>query len=141
MKGHFKWFIMTFLNKFGLSLNVNNISWAISMRCCFCAQFSARLMPKTVVKIAWHEPNDMPASSVSSLTVTRRLSKIISFTDSVFLSFVNVLGRPGQASPLTSSRPSLIQLYHNWICVLLTKLITPRTWSVGGLFHTLKEEL
>ena len=38
---------------------------------------------------------------------------------SIFSSIVDVLGRPGQASSLTSSRPSLNRLYHNWTCVLL----------------------
>ena len=39
-------------------------------------------MPKTSVKIAWHEPNDIPTSSATSLmlVVIRRLSKIIFFT-------------------------------------------------------------
>ena len=35
---------------------------------------SASFMPKTSVKIAWHEPNDMPTSLIVTI---RRLSKII----------------------------------------------------------------
>ena len=38
---------------------------------------SARFMPKTPVKIAWHETNDMPTSSGICLIVIQRLSKII----------------------------------------------------------------
>ena len=53
------------------SLNVANISWAMSMRHYFCSKFSnfgtilaaAAFMPETSVKIAWHELNDMPTSS------------------------------------------------------------------------------
>ena len=52
---------------------VFNISWAMSMRRCFCSKFSsfwtiftaARIMSKTSVKIASHEPNDVPISCVS----------------------------------------------------------------------------
>ena len=72
-------------------------------------------MPKTSLKIAWHEPNDMPALSATYLIVIRGLYKI-SFNVS---SVVDVLGRPGRASSLTSSWPSLNRLYHNWTCVLL----------------------
>ena len=61
------------------------ISWAMSMRRCFCSKFNnfetifaaARFIPKTSVIIAWHDPNDMPTASATSLTVIRRLSKII----------------------------------------------------------------
>ena len=45
-----------------------------SMQRCFCSKFcnfgiifaAARFMPKTSVKIAWHEPNEMPTSSANS---------------------------------------------------------------------------
>ena len=62
--------------------------WTLSTsperRHCFCSKFSnfgkifaaSRFMSKTSLKIAWHEPNDMPTSSATSLTVIRRLSKI-----------------------------------------------------------------
>ena len=59
----------------------------------------------------------MPTSLATSLIVIRRLSNFIFFTASVFSSAVNVLDRPGRA--LTSGRPSLNRLYHNWTCVLL----------------------
>ena len=63
---------------------------------------------KTSVKIIWHEPNDIPTSSATSVIVIRRLSNNIFFTVSM-----------GRASPLTYSRPSRNQLYHNWTYVLL----------------------
>ena len=91
----------------------------------FCSKFSdfgiifpaARFMAKTFVKIAWHEPNDMPASS--AMFLIRRLSKIIFFTASMFSSVVDLLGRPGRVLSLTFIRPSLNRLYHNRTCVLL----------------------
>ena len=57
-----------FLSKSGSSVNVFNISRAMSIRCCCCLKFSnfgpgstaARFIPKTSVKLAWHEPKDMP---------------------------------------------------------------------------------
>ena len=67
-------------------------------------------MTKTSVKIAWHEPNDMPTSSATSRVVIRRLSRIIFFTALMFSSVVNVLGQPELASSLTSSRPILNRL-------------------------------
>ena len=78
---------MTFLSKSRSSLNVVNISWAMSMRRCFCSKFSnfetiyatARFMPKTNVKSPWDEPDDMPTLLKTSLIVIRRLSKIIFF--------------------------------------------------------------
>ena len=83
------------------------------------AIFSAALfLPKTSIKIAWHEPNGMPTSSVTSLIVIWRLSKIIFFTVSMFSSVVNVLGQPGRTSSLIS-QPFLKRLYYNWTCVLL----------------------
>ena len=64
----------------------------------------------------------MPTSSAGFLIVIRRLSKIIFFTASMFSLVVDVLGRPGRASSLTSSQPSLKQFLfflNNWTCVLL----------------------
>ena len=69
------------------------------MRRCFCLKFrnfgttsaTTRFMPKILVKIAWHKPNDMLTSS-ATLTVIRRLFKIIFFTASMFSSVVDVLG-------------------------------------------------
>ena len=69
----------------------------------FCWKFSnfetifaaAHFMPKTYVKIAWHEPNDMPTSSAASLILIHRLSKIIFSAASMFSSIVKVIGRPG----------------------------------------------
>ena len=58
------------------------------------AHFRTRT-PRTSIKIAWHEPNDMPTSSATSLIVIRRLSKIIFFTASMLSSVVDVLGRSG----------------------------------------------
>ena len=87
-----RWPVMTFLSKSGSSLYVINISWAISMqRCLFFSKFSnygtffaaASFMPKTSVKIVWHEPNDMPISLATSIILIRRLSKII---------FINFIG-------------------------------------------------
>ena len=66
---------------------------------------------KTFIKIAWHEPNDMPTSSATSLIVIRWLSKLIFFIASMFSLVVNVLGRPRRLSPLTSSQPSIRQVY------------------------------
>ena len=108
-------------------MNVVNISWAISMRRCFRSKFSnfgtifatASFMPKTFVRTAWHERNDMPTSSVIFLLVIQQLFKIIFFTATMFWMWMNVfdgLGRPG--------RVSLNRLYHNWTCVLLIADIT-----------------
>ena len=66
--------------------------WATSIERCFCSIFSnsgtifaaARFMPKTSVKITWHEPNDMPRLSATSLIEIQRLSKIIFFTFIVY---------------------------------------------------------
>ena len=52
----------------------------------------------------------MPTSSGTCLIVIRRLSKTIFFTSSMFSSIVDVLGRPGRKSSLTSSRPSINRL-------------------------------
>ena len=95
-----------FVARFGLfikswswsSLNVVNISWLMSMRRCFCSKLSnletifapACFMSITYVKINWHEPNDMPTSSATSLIGIRRLFKTISFTASMFSSVVDV---------------------------------------------------
>ena len=95
------------------------------------------LMPKISVKIACHEPKNIPISSVTSLIVIRRLSKIIFFTAFMFSSIIDVLGRPGQVSSLTSSRPSLNRLYHNWTCVLLIVLV-PNILSRIFLCNTVK---
>ena len=59
------------------------------------------------VKIVWHEPNVIPTSSPTSLTVIQRLTTIIFFTCRMFSSVVDVLEWPGRASSLTTSRPSL----------------------------------
>ena len=96
--------------------------------CCFCSKFSnfgtfftaACFIPKTSVKIVWHEPNYMPTSSATYLIEIRQLSKIIFFTASMFSWVVDVLKRPGRALSLISSRPSLNRLlYHKWICILI----------------------
>ena len=58
---------------------------------------AARFMPKTSVKIAWHEPIDMPSSSATSLIMIRQLFKIIFFTASMFPLVVDVLWLPGLA--------------------------------------------
>ena len=117
---------MASLSKSGSSLNVVNISWAMSMRSYLCSKFSnfrticvaAWFMPKTNIKIVWHEPNDMLTSSATSLIVIRRLSKIVFFTASMFSSVVDVLDQPGRALSLTFSQSSLNRLYNNWTCVL-----------------------
>ena len=80
------------LRKSGSSSNVVNISRAMSKRHCFCSKFSnfgtifaiTRFLPKTSVKIAWHQLNDRPTSSATCLIVMRRLSKIIFFTALIF---------------------------------------------------------
>ena len=66
-----------------------------------------RFMPKTSVKIVWHETNDMPTSLATSLTVIRRFSKIIFVTGTMCSSVVHVFGRPEQVSSLTSSQLNL----------------------------------
>ena len=121
-----------------------NISWAISMGRCFCSKFSnfgtifavARFMPKISVKIAWHEMNNMLTSSATSPTVIRRLSKIIFFTASMLSAIVDVLGRPGRSSLLTSSYPSLNRLYHNWTCVLLIVDLPNATVDISNVSCT-----
>ena len=83
---------------------LQHTAWTMSMRCCFCSKFSnlgtifaaARFMPTTSVENTWHEPNDMPTSSATSLIVIRWLSKIILFVASMFSSVVDVLGRKGK---------------------------------------------
>ena len=57
-------------------------------------------MPKTSVKIACHEPNDMPTLSATSLIVIQRLFKILFFNASMFTSVVDVLGQPERALSL-----------------------------------------
>ena len=71
-----------------------------------------RVIPKTSVKIDWHEPNDMLRSSAISLIVIRRFFNTISFTSWTFSSVFDVLGRPERGSSLTFSRPSWNNLYH-----------------------------
>ena len=98
----------------------NPKSWAMVMRRAFWSKFSkfgtnfaaTCFRPKISEKIAWHEPNNMPTSSATSLIVIRRFSITIFFTASVFSLVVDVLGRPGRASSFTSSRPSVKSLYH-----------------------------
>ena len=77
--------------------------WANMKRCPFYAVFALNLailkqysLPhvsclKTSVKTSCHKPNDMPTLSATSLTVIQRLSKIISFTATMFPSVVDVL--------------------------------------------------
>ena len=75
----------------GLSLLSKSESSSTSSERCSCDFIFAKnvaifeqswlpYVPETSVKIAWHQPNDMPTSSATSLTVIRRLSKIIFFT-------------------------------------------------------------
>ena len=87
------------------------------MRCCFWSKFSnivasTRAMPKSLVKIEWHQPIDMFRSTAIALTVIRRLTNTVFFTSSMFSSVVDVLGRPARSSSFTSSRPSENFLYH-----------------------------
>ena len=144
--------VMTFLSKFGSPLNVINISWAITMRCCFCLKFSnfattfdaACFMLKTSGQIAWHEPYDMSTSLATSLIVIRGLSKINFFTASMFSSVVDVFGRPGEVSSLKSSRPSLNRLYYNWTCVVLIVDSPNATVNISNIrctfnFHFLRK--
>ena len=64
-----------FEQSWGSSLNVVSISCAMSMHRSFCSRFSsfetifaaAPYLPKTSVKIDWHEPNDMTTSSATSI--------------------------------------------------------------------------
>ena len=73
------------MSKFGSTLNVVNISWAMSMRSCLYSKFcnfgtiftAAGFIPRTHIKIAWHKPNDISTSSATSLIVIPWLSKII----------------------------------------------------------------
>ena len=85
---------------------------------------AASFMHKTSVKIALHEPYEAPKSSSTSLIGIRRLSKLIFFTASMFLSVVDELGQPGRASSLISFPYSLNRLYHNWTYVLLMLTLT-----------------
>ncbi|UYV82044.1 PGBD5 [Cordylochernes scorpioides] len=70
------------------------------MRCCFWSQLSnfgtnfaaTRLMPKSLIKIEWHEPIDMFRSSANSLTVIRRLANIIFSTSLIFSSVLKCSG-------------------------------------------------
>ena len=79
---------MIYLSK--SSLNVVNISLVMSMRCSFCSKFNnfgiiliaVRFMPKTYVKIAWQEPNDM-----ATFLKVILLSKII-FSNALMFSYV-----------------------------------------------------
>ena len=81
-------------------------SWVTSIHRCFCSKFNnsgtnfaaTRFIPKTLEKISWHEPIDMPTSSATSLIAIRRSLITISFTFSTFSSVVDVLGRPGRSS-------------------------------------------
>ena len=101
--------ILTIASELRLFLANLDRLWTLStcpelcpFRCCFYLKFcnfgtiftSARFMPKTSIKIAWHEPNDMPTSSVSFLQVIviRRLFNIIFFTASMFSPVVGDLG-------------------------------------------------
>ena len=77
---------------------------------------AAYFMPKTRVKIVWHEPNDMLATS---LIVIGRLFKILCFTASMFSSVVALRGKPGQASSCKSFWLILTRIYHNWTSILL----------------------
>ena len=60
---------------FVTSYNLFNIPWAMSMQRCFCLKFCnfgtifvvARFMPKTSVKIAWHE-HERYANIISNLS-------------------------------------------------------------------------
>ena len=123
---------MIFLSKSGLSLNVINIAWVMSMRSYFSSKFSNF----GIIFAAWHGPNDMPTSLATSLIVIRRLTKIIFFIASMFSSVVDVLGRLGLASSLTSSWSSLNRLYHNWTYVLLLVDLPKATVNISsGLAH------
>ena len=94
---------MTLWSKFGSSRTEFNISWVMSMRCCiwmkltnFGTNFEAtRVMPKSLVKIEWHETIDIFRSSAASLKLIRRLTNTIVFSSSMFSSVVDVLGRCG----------------------------------------------
>ena len=71
----------------------------ISIRHSFCSKFSnfginfaaALFIAKTSVKIVWHEPNDMPTSSATSLIVIQWLSKFNQIYPN-FLRFNLVIG-------------------------------------------------
>ena len=112
------------------------------MRRCFCLKFSKfwtifaarRFMPIISVKIAWHEPNDMPTSSATSLIVIRGLSKISFFIASMFSSVIDVFGRLERASSVKSSRLYLNRLYHNWICILLIVDPSNATVNISNVF-------
>ena len=114
----------------------------------FCSKFrifviifsAAHFMSKKFIKISWHELNDMATSSATSLIVIRQLFKIIFFTASMFSSVVDVLGRSGRASSLTSSQFSLSRLYHNWTCVLLIVDLPNATVNISFQFVMLNNQ-
>ena len=70
-------------------------------------------MPKTFVKIAWHESNSGNVISNPSNSDSRIIQNHFLHCFNVFISCWRA--RPS----LTSSRHSLNRLYHNWTCVLL----------------------
>ena len=129
---------MAFLSKSESSLNVVKIS---SERCLCVVVFAQNFailkqssLPhvsclKHPEKIAWHEPNDVWFDDYEN--------NFLHYFNSDNIKVVDVLGRPGQASSLTSSRPSLNWLYHNLTCVLF---IGDSPNATGDVIHNLIEE-
>ena len=111
----------------------------------FCSKFSnietilaaSRFMPTTTTKIAWHEPNDMPSSSATSLIVIQRLSKIIFFTAS---SVVNVFGTSIFIDIFSAFLKSVIPRLN--LCYAYSRLAELRSqhikcpWTFNLIFYT-----
>ena len=94
---------MTYLSKFGSSLNVVNISWAMSMRHCF---------PQKLLVIS---ENDMPTSSANSLTVQNH------FLYCLYVFIGCWRARATRTSIVTDIFSAFLKTGYttNWTCVLL----------------------
>ena len=106
----------------------------------FCSKFSnfgtifaaTRFMPKTSVKIAWHELNDMPTSSATSRfdDYPKSFSSLLQCLHRLLM----CSGDQDEHLSLASSRPSLNRLYHNWTYVLLRVDSPNVTINISNVF-------
>jgi hypothetical protein len=112
------------------------MSCAISRRSCFCSIVSSfgtnfadtLLKPKSAVKMVCTNPMLTPTSSASSRTVIGRscMSKVRTWL--MTLSFWLVEGLLWHGSLSTDVLPSLKQLYHSFILVILMALSPKACW-------------
>jgi len=72
-----------------------------------------RLIRKSSVRIFWHIPNAILASSATSLIVRRRSARMISHTRATVSSVWEVEGLPGWGSSSKDQRPLLKRKYHS----------------------------